>query len=59
MESIQAVDIRDPAVMISQNGCQIEQPYGLGPKIIGREIMYPRVYQYNVGGVFHQRGIII
>jgi len=45
MESIQAVDIRDPAIMIAQDGCQIKKPYRFGPKIVGREIMYPGINQ--------------
>jgi len=45
---IKAVDIGDGPAIFDEKGGEIEEPQGLGPEVIGREVVYPRVDQEEI-----------
>jgi len=59
MKSVQTVYVGNADIVSPQNGCQLQQAHGFGPKIIRCEIMNPWIDKQEVGIVFSQVYIIL
>ncbi len=51
MVDIKAVDIGDGPAIFDEKGGEIEEPQGLGPKVIGCEVVHPGVDQQEISSV--------
>jgi hypothetical protein len=57
---IKAVDIGDGPAIFDEKGGEIEEPQGLGPEVIGREVVQPGVNQQEMSSVVsHQPSSIV
>ena len=48
MADIEAVDIGDGPTIFNEKGSEIEEPQGLSPEVIGREVVNPGVDQEEI-----------
>ena len=48
MADIKAVDKGNGPAIFLEKGGEIEEPQGLGPEVIGREVVHPRVDQEEI-----------
>ena len=55
MVNIKAVDIADGPAVFLEKGGEIEKAQGLGPEVIGREVVNPRVDQEEISVFSLQR----